>query len=236
MTRARLFFLTAAVGLVFVACTPGSAGGGSEEVALCRAPAPVVDAPFGDPAVCANYEPEEPGAAVTIGFVNRRDEDVVLHGVCNGYFRLLGSPSGYLAHGPVTCLTELPPCEWMLEPEGAGCLATCASPPSIRLAPGMRFETEWQPLLMIEAELPAECADDPAFSGACMATRRPIAGEYLLQARFSAAGECVDGCDCEPGADGWCELLEPPNAPIEALRDVPALYDGVCAAVEFVIE
>lgn len=222
-------------GLVSVGCGPEGIEEDVGEAALCRSPAPAAVDPLGDPAVCANYEAEEPGAAISIAFVNRLDEDILLQGFCRGYFRLLGAPGGRLAVGPVTCDVEPSPCAWGLGCEAPGCV-WCPEAPAIRISPGMRFETTWEPLVMVEAELPVVCADKPELAGACMATRRPSPGAYLLQGRFLRASACESECDCEPGVDGWCELPGFSGGPVEALRDVPAVYDGVCGTIEFVIE
>lgn len=217
------------------ACTP-SPPAEPEEAPLCRAPAPLSFYPLGHPEDCDNYQPQQPGEPVTLAFVNRSDDDVLLLGGCRGgYVRVLGDASGNIATGPPSCATELPPCEWWLDPDNSGCLLTCSIPPAIRIAPGMRYETTWRPLVMFEADMPAECAADPQLSGACMMTRRPPPGDYLLIARYAPVGTCVD-CDCEPGPEGWCELSPTTDALATETRDVAAQYDGVCAEVELSLE
>jgi len=199
---------------------------------VCNQPASFEVDPLGDPAMCSSYEPETAGEPIVITFVNDSDEDIVLRGWgCDGYFQLI-SARGRITRAPVSCLTEPPPCEWMLRGEGS-CLATCPQAPDIRIAPGRRFETTWAPLVLVEAELPQACAASPDLHGACMAVKRPVPGGALLTAMVASASECGAACACEAGAEGWCEVQELADLGPSQVRTVSALYDGVCDAVEF---
>jgi hypothetical protein len=66
-----------------------------------------------------------------------------------------------------------------------------------------------------------------------MAVKRPVPGGALLTAMFVSASVCGASCACEAGAEGWCEVQEPTGLGPSQMHTVSALYDGVCAAVEF---
>jgi hypothetical protein len=204
-----------------------------EVSAVCNQPAPFAVDPLGDPSMCSSYEPETAAEPIAVTFVNDGDEDILLRGWgCDGYFQLINARFGRMTLAPVTCLTEQPPCEWMLRGEGS-CVASCPRAPDIRIAPGRRFETTWAPLVLVDAELPQACAASPDFHGACMAVKRPVPGGALLTAMFASASQCGATCACEAGAEGWCEVQEQNEVDPSQVRTVSALYDGVCAAVEF---
>jgi hypothetical protein len=106
-----------------------------EAAAVCNQPASFDVDPLGDPSMCSSYEPETAGEPIAVTFVNDSDEDVILRGWgCDGYFQLINARFGRITLAPVTCLTEQPPCEWMLRGEGS-CVATCPRAPDIRIAP-----------------------------------------------------------------------------------------------------
>ena len=204
-----------------------------EAAAVCNQPASFEVDPLGDPLLCSSYEPETPAEPIAVTFVNDSDEDIILRGWgCDGYFQLINARFGHIALAPVSCLTEQPPCEWMLRGEGS-CVATCPQAPDIRIAPGRRFETTWAPLVLVETELPQACAASPDFYGACRAVKRPVPGGALLTAMFASASQCGATCACEAGAEGWCEVQDLSDLGPPQMRTVSALYDGVCAAVEF---
>ncbi len=212
--------------------------GGSGDPAVCNAPADPAD-PLGTLDVCDDYAAHEPGADIEVGFINNRNEAVIVLGgpACEpGYFSLQGQPGGRSAHWPYQCGLDPPICDELLAGDDGGCLLNCPVPAPIRIEPGGRFSASWAPLLAITTELPAGCAAEVMQAVSCTAGRRPTAAAYTLESFYVLASDCTGACSCEPGPDGWCTLeafdLEVPSMALIGQGE----YDGVCTVANIVIE
>ena len=211
---------------------------GSGDPAVCDAPVDPAD-PLGALDVCQDYAAHDPGADIEVGFINNRDEAVIVVGgaPCEPvYFSVQGQPGGRSAHWPYLCGQDPPLCDELLAGDDLGCLLNCPEPSPIRIEAGGRFSVTWTPRLAMPTELPDGCTPEPMPAQPCTAVRRPTAAAYTLETFYVLATDCTGACTCEPGPDGWCTLdafdLEVPSMALVGQGN----YDGVCTVANIVIE
>lgn len=103
-------------------------------------------------------------------------------------------------------------CEVLMEEPSLECPAICAQPPTVMIAPGGRFETEWDGLTMTQVEMPSSCfADTQSQLSTC--SQLQVAEEGVYTAGFNVASEitCQTGdpnedCSCTPDESGVCTI------------------------------
>ena len=103
-------------------------------------------------------------------------------------------------------------CEVLMEEPRQDCAAICAQPPTVMIAPGGRFETQWDGFVMKQVEMPSSCfADTQNAIATC--SQRQVADDGTYVAGFNVATEitCDAGgtnqdCTCTPDDDGVCVI------------------------------
>lgn len=83
----------------------------------------------------------------------------------------------------------------------------CSLPTTIRLEPASTFETEWAGFVLEAMAAPEACAGPCA--GPCERRSPPRGPALEVWTALLEQPECEVDCECEPNAEGWCELSEP---------------------------
>lgn len=103
-------------------------------------------------------------------------------------------------------------CEVLMDEPMYDCAAACAVPPTVMIAPGGRFETQWNGFVMKQVDMPSSCfADTQSQMTTC--SQLQVAEEGSYTAGFNVATEltCQTGdpnadCTCTPDANGVCVI------------------------------
>lgn len=152
---------------------------------------------------CADYA-NEPQAPVTLRFRNMGTTPLFLGspGCGDLYPFTLRDESG--AERPWYDDGCSGTCESLQEGQ-IGCPAVCLQPPLYRVEPGGQVDYSWYGLVREERAMPASCYGD-APQGSCAQYVQAPGGLYEITGTMYVDAMCEGSCDCQPNAEGWCEL------------------------------
>ncbi|MEQ9323819.1 MAG: hypothetical protein RIF41_31940 [Polyangiaceae bacterium] len=167
--------------------------------------------------VTAECEPfldtTEEATPLTIAIENNSPDPIYLvsNGCSTDVELILRDPNGdFVPRFGGACGNQT--CEVLMDEPVLTCDAACAVPPTVMIAPGGRFETEWDGFVMKQVEMPSSCfADTQSQLSTC--AQLQVAEEGSYSAGFNVATEITcqsgdpnDNCDCTPDENGLCTI------------------------------
>jgi hypothetical protein len=154
----------------------------------------------------------EEAAPVTIAIENNSPDPIYLVSTgCSSDVELIlrDGAGDYVSRWGSACGIQT--CEVLMEEPRYECLADCAQPPTVMVAPGGRYETTWDGFVMEQVEMPSGCFSE-AQSAATTCSQLQVAPDGVYAAGFNVATAitCDTGlnadCTCTPDESGTCTI------------------------------